>query len=750
MLFGLAAACWLGIRTPAHAQRASTSPTPAASATPDCSARATELELVEFREGALVVLELRHSRRVTSVITGFVVQMPPIPGLRLDQVSVVAPPDEDGSVLLWRSNGERGRDGRVNSQTVGIWQGNYRVSPRSTVRLFLKFDGASDLQAAGVRASDFAETGFFVPCARSGGAGGGGGGADGFTVVMNVLTPTPSASATVTNIPIPVGGATLGFNATLTTPAFDLTLLPVATATTAPPLIDDAPTPTSGADASAAQTATALAEAVGAGDHPTSTPEGGAGGQNVFLTATALAELFVTSAAAPTNTAVLATLPNTGGGASETPPPTPVPSTRESSLDDPTPTQVSATVISQVTSIASAPSATPTPLPTASPQPTATVAQASTDTAAPPTPSATPLVIAAAGVLVRSEISGEVIGDGTLRLYAPTTLNHPDSATVRVELELNNLYITPTPVGAQGTPPPRVTTTAGEQPTPIPPLITDSGLLIYQRMGATLLCDAMAFRGCDAGRSNDQTKLVSGRVTSWSWIIAPEQAASGLQNLRVEVWIVQRNLDGQLEFLDLEGAQYPLQITVNAGGSFDPLPLIVAALVVAVVAGAGWFALRGRTPAPAAPPAQPPNAARPAPFVFISYRRGTSWGQARSIEQNLRQRGANTFIDIDDINEGRFAETIQHAIEQCDYFVPILAPGTLDSLWVRKEIKLALENRKIIVPLLVDGFKLDEGSLPDDVRDIASHNAITLLPEFYEEALDRLAERFLRLGDKGR
>ncbi|MBL8163830.1 MAG: TIR domain-containing protein, partial [Anaerolineae bacterium] len=431
-----------------------------------------------------------------------------------------------------------------------------------------------------------------------------------------------------------------------------------------------------------------------------------------------------------------------------TPTPTPLPTA------SPRPTSTTSTG-AETTSIASVSTVTPQPnltfTPTLPPTITATPGQgqqSSTETSAPPTPSATPLVIAAAGVLVRSEISGEVIGDGTLRLYAPTTLNYPDSATVRVELELNNLYITPTPAGAQGTPPPRVTTTAGEQPTPVPPLITDSGLLIYQRMGATLLCDAAAFRGCDAERGNEQTKLVTGRVTSWSWIIAPEQAASGLQNLRVEVWIVQRNLDGQLEFLDLEGAQYPLQITVNAGGS-DALPLIIAALAVAVIAGAGWFILRGRL-SPAAPPVQQPKSARPAPLVFISYRRGTSWGQARSIEQNLRQRGANTFIDIDDINEGRFAETIQHAIEQCDYFVPILAPGTLDSVWVRKEIMLALENRKIIVPLLVDGFKLDEGSLPDEVRDIASHNAITLLPEFYEEALDRLAERFLRLGDKGR
>jgi hypothetical protein len=105
------------------------------------------------------------------------------------------------------------------------------------------------------------------------------------------------------------------------------------------------------------------------------------------------------------------------------------------------------------------------------------------------TPPPTPIEIAFAPVLIRSNVSGEVIGDGTLRLYAPASVTA--AQTVRVELELNvdNAYITPTPQGSDRTAVPRstqVASPAGTTPTPYVPLVTDQGLPIYQRMGATL------------------------------------------------------------------------------------------------------------------------------------------------------------------------------------------------------------------------------------------------------------------------
>jgi hypothetical protein len=356
--------------------------------------------------------------------------------------------------------------------------------------------------------------------------------------------------------------------------------------------------------------------------------------------------------------------------------------------------------------------------------------------------------IASVNLLIRSDVSGEVIGDGTIRVYAPSTARYPDAARVELELNLDNQYITPTPNGQAGTPVPRSTSVAspgGATPTPYLPIITDSGVPVYQRMGATLYCSPGSFNGCDLTRDLSQTKIINARSTTWSWLLSPSEAVRGLQELRIETWLVERNLDGALEFLDLPGGQYRFSIEVNPSTSLNPALLLGAGLVVLAAVGGVLFWRRRSAPTPTA--VATPRTASKEPLVFISYRRGLTWGQARSIEQSLRKRGANVFIDIDDINEGKFAETIQKAIADCDFFLAVLAPGTLESVWVRREIAHAIALKKVIVPLLIDGFRLDADTLPPDIQEIASHNAITVLPEFYEEAMDRLATRFLRLGN---
>ena len=63
----------------------------------------------------------------------------------------------------------------------------------------------------------------------------------------------------------------------------------------------------------------------------------------------------------------------------------------------------------------------------------------------------------------------------------------------------------------------------------------------------------------------------------------------------------------------------------------------------------------------------------------------------------LKRRGFSVFMDMEDIREGDFDLTILRSIESCDYFLPILATGTLDQErinnpddWVRKEIEYSL------------------------------------------------------------
>ncbi len=261
------------------------------------------------------------------------------------------------------------------------------------------------------------------------------------------------------------------------------------------------------------------------------------------------------------------------------------------------------------------------------------------------TPPDTPVKIADARLLIRDDVSGDIIGDGTLQIMAPAAVRYPEEVIVRLVLSIDNYYVTSTPVGTQGTPPPRATSAGGATPLPLTPFITDSGLPVYQRMGASLFCNARAFSGCDTDYNLSRSKIISSRSTLWEWMLSPQQNIAGLQNLRLEVWIAERNLDGSLEIIGLEGTQYSFQIEVNPPAGQPPWGLlIVGALAVAGLI-AGVYLRRGRVGGRR----QPVLAGRP-PAVFISYRRGSSWAQARSIAQSLEQRGAKVYIYVDDIN----------------------------------------------------------------------------------------------------
>lgn len=92
------------------------------------------------------------------------------------------------------------------------------------------------------------------------------------------------------------------------------------------------------------------------------------------------------------------------------------------------------------------------------------------------------------------------------------------------------------------------------------------------------------------------------------------------------------------------------------------------------------------------------------PKVFLSYRRSQSAILARSLYNRLMAHGAEVFLDVEDINGGRFANIIEKEIIERENFLVLLAPDTLTSEWVRKEIALALKYEKFIIPVTTDGF----------------------------------------------
>src|SRR5437879_282512 len=94
--------------------------------------------------------------------------------------------------------------------------------------------------------------------------------------------------------------------------------------------------------------------------------------------------------------------------------------------------------------------------------------------------------------------------------------------------------------------------------------------------------------------------------------------------------------------------------------------------------------------------------------VFLSYRRtDISW--ALVIFHHLTSNGYDVFIDYKGIASGDFERVILENIKARAHFLVLLTPHSLDRCtepedWLRREIETAMDNKRNIVPLLLNGF----------------------------------------------
>lgn len=94
--------------------------------------------------------------------------------------------------------------------------------------------------------------------------------------------------------------------------------------------------------------------------------------------------------------------------------------------------------------------------------------------------------------------------------------------------------------------------------------------------------------------------------------------------------------------------------------------------------------------------------------IFISYRRSDGQHTARLFKSEFERRGYRTFLDFDDLTDGKFDKRIENAILDAPVFVMILtndyfARCNEEDDWVRKEIYCAIENERVIIPVNYDG-----------------------------------------------
>ena len=137
--------------------------------------------------------------------------------------------------------------------------------------------------------------------------------------------------------------------------------------------------------------------------------------------------------------------------------------------------------------------------------------------------------------------------------------------------------------------------------------------------------------------------------------------------------------------------------------------------------------------------------------VFISYRRdATGKAFARSIKQELKHHGYDVFLDVDCIDAGEWARQILTEVPKRAHFLLLLTPGALDRCadetdWVRRELFLALERDRNIVPVReesVDTVAM-RAAAPEAVKAIFDLQVHTIRHGTFESDVETLTTRYI-------
>jgi hypothetical protein len=137
--------------------------------------------------------------------------------------------------------------------------------------------------------------------------------------------------------------------------------------------------------------------------------------------------------------------------------------------------------------------------------------------------------------------------------------------------------------------------------------------------------------------------------------------------------------------------------------------------------------------------------------VFISYRR-TNFYIALAVYQDLTQHGYDVFFDYESIKSGDFEQIITQNIKGRAHFVILLTPSALERCnepgdWLRREIELAIDEKRNIVPLMLEGFSFSSPSitkyLTGKLAALKKYNGLNVPADYFKAAMERLRNDFL-------
>ena len=140
--------------------------------------------------------------------------------------------------------------------------------------------------------------------------------------------------------------------------------------------------------------------------------------------------------------------------------------------------------------------------------------------------------------------------------------------------------------------------------------------------------------------------------------------------------------------------------------------------------------------------------------VFISYRR-TNFYTALAVYQDLTAHGYDVFFDYQSIDSGSFEKAILENIEARAHFVLVLSSSALERCsqpndWLRREIETAIELKRNIVPLMMEGFDFGSSTtieaLTGKLSTLNTHNGLRLYADYFFDAMEKLRTRFLNVA----
>lgn len=118
--------------------------------------------------------------------------------------------------------------------------------------------------------------------------------------------------------------------------------------------------------------------------------------------------------------------------------------------------------------------------------------------------------------------------------------------------------------------------------------------------------------------------------------------------------------------------------------------------------------------------------------IFISYRRDGGINSAVALHSTLLQMNYRAFLDVNNLQSGKFDEALYDVIDHCTDFLLVLSPHALDRCadkddWVRKEVERALQMNKNIIPIICDGGDvkaLFTDAVPEDMKELLRYNVL--------------------------